>query len=158
MSTTSTVTTLVEPDLTLDNDDKIANWICMLVTTCANGTLLCVTSFHQEDMVVMCEGLGWEHSKGVQWLTEIGTVLTFWSNSEMMAALHWLAATTVWHGDPIALHIWPPSTKKVRDYIAARDNCPSDAYVQAPGEGVEFQPSSEPIPYDGFQRTLTRHF
>ena len=84
MSTTSTVTALVEPDPTLGNNDEIANQICMLVTTHANGTPLCPTSFHQEDAAVMWEKLGWEHPKGVLQLMEMEMVLTFWSDSEMM--------------------------------------------------------------------------
>ena len=81
MSTSSTVTTSAEPDLTLGDDDKIANWTCVLVTTHADGTQLCPTS------VVMCEGLGWEHAKGVLQLMEMEMVLMVWSDSEMMAAM-----------------------------------------------------------------------
>ena len=76
MSTTSTVTTLAESDLTLSDDDEIANHICMLVTTHANGTPLCPTSFQKEDAVTMCKGLGWEHPKGVLQLMETEMVLT----------------------------------------------------------------------------------
>ena len=115
MSTTSTVTALVEPDPTLGDDDGIANWICMLVTTYTDGTLLCQTSFQQEDTVTMCKGLGKEHPKGVLQLTDTETVLTFQCDSEMMATMHHLTVATVWHGDPIVLCIWPPNTKQVKD-------------------------------------------
>ena len=88
MSTTSTVTASVEPDLILGDDDEIANQICMLVATHANGTLLCPTSFQQDDAVVLCEGLGQECPKGVMWLMEMETVLMFWSYCEMTATTH----------------------------------------------------------------------
>ena len=105
MSIKSTATALAEPDPTAGNDDEIANQICMLVPTCTNGTLLCPTSFHQEEAVTMCEGLGQKCPEGVLQLTEMEMVLTFWSDSEMMAATHWLAAATFWHGNPIVLQI-----------------------------------------------------
>ena len=113
MSTTSTVPALAEPDPTLGNDNETANWNCMLVATCTDGTLLCPTSFHQEDAVVMSEGLGQEHPKGVLWLIEMEMILVFQSNSEMMATIHWLAVAIVWHSDPTVLCIWPLSTKQV---------------------------------------------
>ena len=59
------MTALAEPDLTLGDDDRITNWICMLAAKCADGTLLFPTTFHQEDMVAMCEGLGWKHPEGL---------------------------------------------------------------------------------------------
>ena len=96
MSNAPTVTASVEPDLTLGNDDEIANWTCTLLTTCANGTPLCPTSFHQEDMVVICKGLGLECPKGVLWLTDMETVLVFQSNSEKMATMHCLTVAMVW--------------------------------------------------------------
>ena len=76
MSSTSTATALAEPDLTM-GDDKIANWICLLVPTHVNATLLCPTSFCQEDVVVMCEGLGHECTKRALQLMEMIMVLTF---------------------------------------------------------------------------------
>ena len=96
MSTASTPTTLAEPDLTLGDDDKIANQICMLVATHTDGTPLCPTSFYQEDAVAMCEGLNQKHLKGVLWLRDIETVLVFQSNFEMMATMHWVTVAMVW--------------------------------------------------------------
>ena len=103
MSTTSIVTTLAGPDQTLGDDDEIANQVCMLVATCADGTPLCPTTFHQEDVVLMSKGLGQEHPKGMLQLMEM--VLTFQSNSEMMATSCQLAAATVWQCDTIVLCI-----------------------------------------------------
>ena len=45
------------------------------------------------------------------------TVLAFWSDSNMMAAMHCLTAAMVWHGEPIKLHILPLKGRQERDYI-----------------------------------------
>ena len=105
------MTASMEPDLTLGDDDEIANQICMLVTTHVDGTTLCPTLFHQEDMVAMCEGLGQECPKGVLQLMEMETVLTFWSDSDMMTTMCWLAVATIWCSSPIVLHIQLLSAK-----------------------------------------------
>ena len=157
MSTISTVTTSAAPDLTLGNDNETGNQICMLVATHANGTSLHSTSFHQEDTVVMCEGLGQECPKGVLWFMEMEMVLTFWSNSEMMAASCQLVVATVWCGNPIVLFIWSPSAKHIRDYVAAGSSHSSDASAQGLIDGVKIQPPlSKPSPDEGLQWTLTR--
>ena len=151
MSTTSTATALAEPCPTVgDDDDEIANWICILVFTCADGTFLCPTSFQQEDVVVMCEGLGWECPKGVLQLPEMETVPTFQSSSEMMATIHQLAAAMVWCGDPTVLCVWPLSAKQVRDHVATGSSCPLGISMQTLVEGMESQPApTKPNPDDG---------
>ena len=64
----------------------------------------------------------------------------FRATLEMMATMHHPAVVMIWNGNSIVLCIWPPSTKQVRNYIAARANLPSGTSAQAPHEGVEFQP------------------
>ena len=49
---------------------------------------------------MMYKGLGQECSKGVLQLMEMETVLAFWSDSKMMATMHWLAVAMVWHDSP----------------------------------------------------------
>ena len=131
---------MADPDPTLGNDDDIANWICMLVTTCADGTLLCPISFQQEDAVAMFEGCNQECPEGMLQLMATEMVLTLQSDCEMMATIHWLTAAMVWHGNPILLHIQPLSTNQVRDYKAMRSSHPSGTSAQAPDEGLEIQP------------------
>ena len=105
----------------------------------------------------MCKGLFQEHPTGVLWFMEMKMVLVFWSNSKMMAALYQLAAATVWHGDPIVLHIGPSSTRQVRDYIAMSSDHPSGTSMQASIERAEFQPPpSNPSTDNGLQRTQDR--
>ena len=58
MSTTPTVTTSVEMDLTLGDDTEIPNQICILFTTQGDGTLLGPISFGKKDMIELCIGLG----------------------------------------------------------------------------------------------------
>ena len=142
MSTASTVTTLVEMDPTLDDDTEIANQICILFATQGNGTLLCPSSFKEEAAVKLCIGLGQEHPGGVLQLSDTKTVLAFPSNSDIMAASCHLAVATVWHGNPIKLHIWPLMSMQVRDYIAARSSCLSG--TQVPVQGREWVPNLFP--------------
>ena len=56
MSTTSMVTALVELDLTLGNGAAIVTWMCILIVTWGNGTLLDLTSFGEEDAIKLCIG------------------------------------------------------------------------------------------------------
>ena len=140
MSTTSTATALAEPHPIVGDDDEITNWICILVVTCADGTLLCPTSFQQEDAVAMCKGFGLGVPQKGAAAHRNRKVLTFWSNSEVMASSHWLAVAMVWCGNPTVLCIWPLSAKQVRDYVDAGSSHPLGISVQALLDGMEFQP------------------
>ena len=108
MSTTYMVTTSVEMDLTLGNDTEIVTWICIMVTTWANGTPLGPTSFREEDLIELCVGLGQEHLEGVLQLLDTEAVLALPSGSNMTATLHLFAMVSVWHVEPVNLCIWPP--------------------------------------------------
>ena len=112
------MTTLAEIDLTLDNDTKIGNQIWVLVATRGDGTPLCPTSFTEEDVVVLCLGLVQEHPEGVLWLSDTKAVLPFQWNSDVMTTTHHLTVDTVWHGKPTKLHILPPKSRQVSDYVA----------------------------------------
>ena len=71
------VTTSAEIDLTLGDDTKIGNQICILVATQGNGTPLCPSSFKEENTVELFVGLGQEHQEGVLQLLDTETVLAF---------------------------------------------------------------------------------
>ena len=77
MSTTSTVTTSEARDLTLDDELKIVNHICILAATQSDGTLFHPNSFQEEDIVELCIGLGQAHHKGVLQLLDTKMVLAF---------------------------------------------------------------------------------
>ena len=85
MSTVSMVTTLGEMDLTLGDDTKIVNQICILAATQGDGIPLCPTSFQGEDATKLCIGLSQEHPEDVLWLLDTETVLIFQCDSEMIA-------------------------------------------------------------------------
>ena len=54
-------TASAEIDLTLGDDTNIGNQICILFATQGAGTVLCPSSFKEENAVELCEGLGQEH-------------------------------------------------------------------------------------------------
>ena len=124
MSTTSTVTILVELDLPLGNDAAIATQMCILIATQGDGTPLDPTSFGEEDTIKMSIGLGQEHSEGVLLISDMETILAFSSSPSMLAASQCIAAATTWCNEPVQLSIWPPTNVQVRDYIAAASSCP----------------------------------
>ena len=96
MSTSSTVTTLVEMDLTLGDDIDIRNQICILVTTQGDSTPLGPSSFKEEDVVRLCIKLGQKHPEGVLQLLDTDVLLAFQHNTNMMAATCCLTAAKVW--------------------------------------------------------------
>ena len=156
MYTMSTVTALAEMDPSLGDDTEIANQISILVAIQGNGTLLSPTSFKEENTLKLYVGLGQEHAEGVLQPLETKTVLTFQSNSDMMATMCHLTVATVWHIKPIKLHIQPQISMQVRDYIAAGGSHPSGAQVHVQGgSGCPTSPS-EPHLGDGPWPELTR--
>ena len=86
-------------------------------------------------MVKLCVGFGQEHPEGVLQLSDTETVLAFWCNSNMIATLHHLAASMVWCGNAIKLHIKSLMSMQVRDYIAARSSHFSGAWMPVIGMG-----------------------
>ena len=74
----------------------------------------------EEDTVKLCVGLGQEHSEDVLWLLDTETVLAFWCESNMMATTHHLTLATVSPSEPIKLHVLPPKSRQVRDYVAMK--------------------------------------
>ena len=75
----------------------------------------------------------------------------------MMAASQQFATAMIWSDKLVWLHIWPPTTMQVRDYIAATSSHPSGALAPAQGEEVETQPSpNEPHPNAEPQSDLTQ--
>ena len=129
-------------DPTLGNDTNIGNRICILAATWGDGTLLCPSSFTEEDAVNLCVGLGQEHPEGVLQLSDTETVLAFWCNSNIMATIHCLIAATVWQGEPIMLHILPLKGRQVRNYVTRRGSHPSGTQIH--GKGREWIPSLSP--------------
>ena len=129
MSTSSTVTVLAEMDSTLGNDIDIWNWICVLVSTWGDGTMLGHSSYKEQDMVKVCIRLGQEHAQGVLQLSDIEAVLAFQCDADMMAMTCHLTAAKVWWGEPIILHILPLKDRQVREYIAKRSIYPSGAWM-----------------------------
>ena len=80
------------------------------------------TSLREEDMIKLCIGLVQEHPDGVLQILDAEMLLAFSSNPSMMAALQYFAMAMTWHDEPVQLHIWPPTTMQVRDYIVATNN------------------------------------
>ena len=146
-------TASVEMDLALGDNTKIANQICLLVTTCGDGTPLGPTPFGEEDTIKVCIGLGQEHPEGVLQLLDTEMVLAFPSDSNLMAALHWFVMAMLWCGEPVKLCIWPLTSAQVRYNISARSSHPSGMQTPAQGGEVEI---SEPHPDNGPQMELTR--
>ena len=108
MSTSSMVTVSVKMYLTLCNCINIGNQICILIATQGDGTLLCPSSFREEDIAELCVGLAQEHPRGVLWLFDTEAVLAFQCQSNMMAPKCHLTVAMIWWGKPIILHILPP--------------------------------------------------
>ena len=103
---------------------------------------------------MLCVGLGQE---GVLWISDTETILAFSSSSSIMAALQCFAVVMTWHIEMVQLHIWPPMTAQVKDYMAATSSHPSGALAPVQGEKVETQPSpSKPLPNDEPQPDLTQ--
>ena len=73
-------------DPTLCNDINIGIQICILVVTWDNSTPLCPRSFKEEDVVMLCIGLGQEHPEDVPWLSDTEVVLALQCEYDMMAA------------------------------------------------------------------------
>ena len=72
-------------------------------------------------------------------------VLTFWSNSDMLATMHLFTVAMVWHHEPIEIHVCPPRGTQVREYMASRGRHPSGTQVPImSGEVVPQFSSIEP--------------
>ena len=85
MSTAPTVTASAVGDLTLGDEYKIANCICVLAATPDDCTLLHPDSFKEKDIVELCIGLGQVHLEVVLPVSGTEMVLAFQSSSELIA-------------------------------------------------------------------------
>ena len=121
MSTTSTVTTSVAHDHTLDNDSEVLNCMCILAIARGDGTPLGATSVQEEDIVELFVKVGKTHPKGVLQLSVMELVIVFHSSEETLVMVHMVTKATAWHEEPIKLHTSPPSTTHLRAYIAGRN-------------------------------------
>ena len=64
---------------------------------------------------------------------------------------------TVWHDEPIKLHMWSQTSTQVWDYIAANTSYPSDIQAPVQVRRLNTQPlPNKPNPDDGPQMDLTR--
>ena len=61
MITSSTVSTSVATDSTLDDELEIVNWIYVLIATQGDGNLFSPDSFQEEEAIELYIGLGQVH-------------------------------------------------------------------------------------------------
>ena len=147
MSTTSTLTTLVAHDHTLDNDSELLNCMCVLPITRGDGILFDATSIQEEGIVELCVKVGQVHPKGMLQLLVTELIILFCSSEEMLATAHMVTKAMAWCEEPIKLCTSLPSTAHLRVYIAGR-NPPHQALksLTPEGEEVPWLPPSNPHP------------
>ena len=106
---------------TVGNEHELGNSIYILVATHGNGTLFSHDSFQKEDVIELYLDLGQAHPEGLLQISETKALLAFQSTTEMTAVMCLLGAAMAWHDEPIRLHICPPTSTHITDYVPARD-------------------------------------
>ena len=155
MSTTSMGTALAEIDLTLGDDTRIANWICIQVAIQGNGTPLGPTSFRDEDAIAV-------HRVGPGAPRECAAALGYQDCSSIPVQLQYnghIMSLCCGHG--LVWHAWQApylasNDHAVSDYIATQSSHPvALGHLSRVRVGYP-TPPSEPHLDNGPQMELTR--